>query len=79
MTPNDIVTIELDLNPINPKKRKREPNAKDFANEYTISIRRSDGHGVSEQEAHDVMFAWLLNRNEARRRKLHPANKRGTS
>lgn len=65
---SDNVKIELDLLPINPKKQRKEPEAEDFADEYVIAIRRNDGKGVSPDEAHQVMMAWMMNRNFARRR-----------
>jgi hypothetical protein len=69
MKTNESVTIELDLKPINPKKQKRHPDAKDFANEYVIKITRNDGFGVSQEEAELVIQAWMMNRRQAKWKK----------
>lgn len=66
---NDTVTIEMDLKPINPKKQRRHPDSKDFANNYVIRITRGDGLGVSEEEADLIIQAWMMNRREAKWRR----------
>lgn len=66
---NDNISVYLDLEPINPKKQKRELDAKDYANEYTIKIARHDGQKVTEDEAISVLFAFMMNRNAMQRRR----------
>lgn len=65
---NDTVRIELDLPPINPKKRKRNPDADDYADRYTIKFTRSDGEGVTEDEARAIMAQWLIHTPRRKRK-----------
>lgn len=57
---NDTIRVHLKLPPINPKKRRREPEADDYADAYVISLTRSDGEGISEDEARAIMAQWLI-------------------
>lgn len=60
MKPDENIRVGLDILPFNPKKKRRNPEADDFADEYMITIRRNDGQGMSKEEALALMFHYCI-------------------
>lgn len=61
MKTEETLTVELDLMPVNYKKKKRELDAEDYADHYVITIRRDDGKNITPDEARMVMSAYIIN------------------
>lgn len=65
---SETVRVYLDVLPFNPKKKRRSPEADDIDNEYTISVRRKDGQGMSEEEAESIIYQYFLTKRLSRRK-----------
>lgn len=60
MKVSENIRVGLDILPFNPKNKRKSPEVEDFADEYTITIRRSDGQGMSKEEALALMFHYCI-------------------
>jgi len=60
MNKSEIVRVYLDILPFNPKKKRAKPTMNDIDEEYTISVRRKDGQGMSEEEAETIIHQYFI-------------------
>lgn len=57
---DELVKVFMDVLPRTREQVLNDPLGSEFDSEYTISVRRKDGRGMSEEEAEAVISAYFM-------------------